>query len=159
LAWVIANVFGQGRHPQNPTLLAFGAEGQPHERSALRVAHNSFVNEAAQPALFVRHWTERLGAGVVAPLCINNLLLGAAAAAEPAWPPGDGNVWRALDELDREHWPRRVALRADAPPLPSVAAAPTADGRSLRPTHEPADPLGLRALAAPHLWRPGAFQS
>jgi hypothetical protein len=156
-AWVIGNVFGQGPRPQNPALLSFGAEGQPHARSALRVAHNSFVNEAGQPALFVRHWTERLDPGAAPPLCVNNLLLGT--AAESAWPAGDGNVWRALEELDRERWPQRVALRAGVAPLPGVAAAPVVDDQALAPAHEPADPLGLRALAAPAQWRPGAFQS
>ncbi len=154
LAWVIGNLLGQGPQPQNATLLAYGAERHPHADSALFAAHNSFVNDAAAPAAFVHHWPERLPAGSELQL-VNNLLLG-----DGTLPGGDadrGNVRRELTGLDRRHG-LADALRALAASLPPVAAAGSARGVELAPTTEIADPLGLRPLAVPAAWRPGAFQ-
>lgn len=157
LAWVIGNVVAQGPRPQNAALLAYGAEGRAHAASALHISHNSFVNDGEAPAAFVRHWPDRLPAGFGLQ-AVNNLFVGRWREGE-APPTGDGNAWRPLDQIDRSHWPPRVLLRADAPPLEAVAAAPDADGTTLVPRHAIAFPLGMRALAPRDHWRPGAFQT
>ena len=154
LAWIIGNVLGQGPQPQNPALLAYGAERHLHADNALFVAHNSFVNDAAGPAAFVRHWPESLPAGTELHL-VNNLLLGDGTL--PGGDTGQGNVRRELADLDR-HRGLAAALRAMAASLPPVAAADSARGVELAPATEIAEPLGLRPRAAPAAWRPGAFQ-
>ncbi|MCA0243067.1 MAG: hypothetical protein LCI02_19665 [Proteobacteria bacterium] len=154
LVWVIGNVLGQGPRPQNTTLLAYGAERDAHADSALFVAHNSFVNDAGLPAVFVRRWPERLPADAGLQLA-NNLLLGEGTCAEAG--VDTGNVSRELAALDRARG-LLAGLRALAPALPAVAAAGCARGVALAPADEIDAPLGVRPLAAPARWRPGAFQ-
>lgn len=155
LAWVLGNVLAQGPRPQNAALIAFGAEANAHPDSALFVAHNSLINESAQPAAFVRHWPERLPAQTRIQM-LNNLLIGARDEST-AQPADDDNPWRPLSDLDRATWPR-VALRSSAASLPVLAAAGMALGVALTPQHQISFPLGKRALAPRELWQPGAFQ-
>ncbi|MBL8331607.1 MAG: hypothetical protein JNM08_00810 [Rubrivivax sp.] len=156
LAWVIGNVIARGPRPQNVALLAYGAEGRAHAACALRISHNSFVNDGDSAATFVRPWPDRLPADSVLQQ-VNNLFVGRWREGD-APPAGDGNRWRPLDQVDRDQWPPRVLLRAEAPPLDAVAAAPEAEGLPLAPRHAIAFPLGMRALAPRDHWRPGAFQ-
>lgn len=153
LAWVLGNVIAQGPRPQNLALLAYGAERPLHADSALYVAHNSFVNEAAQPAAFVRHWPERLPAGT--PVVTRNNLLFGAALPGSGGSRDDGNRAFALGDLDRAALPR-VQPRPGPPP----EVGPAGDGRErpLAPTHQIRFPLGLRPLPARSRWRAGAFQ-
>ena len=153
LAWVLGNVLGQGPRPQNLALLAYGAERQMHADSALFVAHNSFVNEAALPAAFVRHWPERLPAGT--PVVLRNNLLFGAALPGSGGRREDGNRAYALDDLDRAALPR---VQPRSGPPPDVGAAGDGRDRPLAPTHQISFPLGLRPLAARSPWRAGAFQ-
>ena len=155
LAWVLGNVLGQGPNPQNEALIAYHADRQGHTDNALFVAHNSFVNEAAAPAAFVRRWLDRLPAGSTIELR-NNLYLGA--SVDGSWgSSNDGNVLRPLADWDRAATPR-VALHAGARPLPRTAPASVARGVPLMPSHEATFPVGMRALPARDAWRPGAFQ-
>lgn len=155
LARVVGNVLVQGRQPQNPALLAYGAEGRPHENNALRVAHNSFVSLTAEPAAFVRVWPERLPPGTPVHLR-NNLMVGAAVAGTMG-DAVDGNQHRPLDDLDQALLPR-VALHSQALPLHDVAPADPARGRTLTPDAQPRLPWGLQPLPPLDRWRPGAFQ-
>lgn len=156
LAWVLGNVLGQGPRPQNTTLLAYGAERNLHTDNALFVAHNSFVNGAPVPATWVRHWPERLPAGSVLRL-VNNLLLGDD-ADRGSMRADEGNVRLDLARLDRGRG-LVPGLRALAATLPAVAAAGSARGVELSPTHEITEPVGQRSHPAPTAWRPGAFQN
>jgi hypothetical protein len=154
LAWVLGNVIGQGPRQQNPALLAYGADGQPHPDSALYVAHNSFVNGAAWPATFVRHWPERLPPGT--PVVLRNNLLAGPAMPGSGGRREDGNLALRLDDLDPSAGPR--VLPRPGLTWPVVANAGDGRGLSLTPTHEITFPVGLRPLAARDAWRPGAFQ-
>lgn len=156
LAWVIGNLIAQGPSPQNAALLAYGAEGRAHPACALRVSHNSFVNDGEVPAAFVRHWADRLPTDFV-PLCVNNLFVGPWREGEPP-PVGAGNAWRPLAAIDRDRWPPVPALHPTATPA-RVAMAPDIDGASLAPRHAIAFPLGMRPLPPRDHWRPGAFQT
>ena len=147
-------MLGQGPRPQNPALLAFGAERQMHPDSALFVAHNSFVNGAPVPAAFVRHWPERLPPGT--PVVLRNNLLFGPGVAGSGGRRDDGNLALRLDELDLAAWPR-VQPRPGVL-VPMVASAGEGRGMPLSPTHEITFPLGQRPLAARDAWRPGAFQ-
>lgn len=147
VAFVVGNLFGQSRRPQNPALLAFGAEGPAHADSALYAAHNTLINDAADPAWFVRHWPERLPPGSEVKL-VNNLMIGA--AIEGSYGRGeDGNLW-----LPQPH----DANGNDAEPGDGRITAGSARGQSLQPAYEPAVPFGLRPLAPRGAWRAGAFQ-
>ena len=154
LAWVVGNVLGQGPRPQNPALLAYGAERQMHPDSALFVAHNSFVNGAPLPAAFVRHWPERLPPGT--PVVLRNNLLFGPGVPGSGGRREDGNLALRLDELDLAAWPRVHPRPGVA--VPMVASAGEGRGMPLWPTHEITFPLGQRPLAARDAWRPGAFQ-
>lgn len=155
VARVLGNVLVQSTRSQNLALLAYGAEGRPHERNALLVAHNSFVSLAAEPAAFVRVWPERLPPGT--PVHLRNNLMVGNALAGTIGSEADGNQHRPLHHLDLALLPR-VALHADAPALHDVAAADPALGLPLRPDAQPRLPWGLQALPPPDRWRPGAFQ-
>ncbi len=155
LAWVVGNLIEQGRQPQNPSLIAYGAEGRPHAHNALFVAHNSFVNRSGSTATFVRHWPDRLPPDAVLELR-NNLCFGPGQTGSGGT-PALGNQQRPLVDLDGTRWPRSV-LRTAAAALPLVETAPERLGHALHPTHEIEVPLGLRALAPRRQWRPGAFQ-
>jgi hypothetical protein len=164
LAWVVGNQFGQGVQPQNDALIAFGAEAHAHADSALFVAHNSFVNEAAAPATWVRYWPDRLPAAAEVQ-AKNNLMFGAAAPDGAVAGSGEGasallpigNVWRPLADLDRSAGDL-LRLRRDAEPLPDVAPLEPRRGIALSPTHEVVRPYGLRPLPPRDHWRPGALQ-
>lgn len=155
LAWVVGNLIEQGPRPQNPTLIAYGAEGRPHVHNALFVSHNSFVNRAAAAATFVRHWPDRLPAGTVLEWH-NNLCFGAGQAGSGG-AQVQGNQQRALADLDATRWPR-AGVHATAAPTARVDTAPERLGQALHPTHEIELPLGLRALGPRRQWRPGAYQ-
>ncbi|MBL8329923.1 MAG: hypothetical protein JNJ71_13845 [Rubrivivax sp.] len=156
LAWVLGNVLGQGPRPQNTTLLAYGAERNLHADNALFVAHNSFVNGAAAPATWVRHWPERLPAGTELRL-VNNLLLGTGDAG--GLDRGEqGNVRQDLASMDRSRGLLQ-GLRVLAAQLPTVAVAGRGRGIDLSPTDEITEPVGRRSRPAPTTWRPGAFQN
>lgn len=155
VARVVGNVLVQGRQPQNPALLAYGAEARPHAHNALFVSHNSFVNLAAEPAAFVRVWPERLPPETPVHLR-NNLMVGAAVAGTMG-EALDGNQHRPLDDLDPTQLPR-VALHPHAQALPDVAPARPAQGWRLAPDAQPRLPWGLQPLPSPDRWRPGAFQ-
>lgn len=89
-AWVQGNVVAQGPRPQNTTLVAFGAEAQPHAASHLVMTHNHLLNDAEAPAAFVRHWPQRLPADALLHIS-SNLFVGN--AADGSWGrPEDGNV-------------------------------------------------------------------
>lgn len=58
-ALLVGNVIGQSVDTQNPVMLAYGAEGQRWESNRLRLSHNTFFNQTAIPAWFVRVWEQK----------------------------------------------------------------------------------------------------
>jgi len=157
LAYVMGNVFAQSRFTQNLALVSFGAEGQAHADSLLVMAHNTLVNEAAQPGWFARVWHERLPKEAASRF-VNNLMVGAVAEGGSVGSEELGNVLLPLDAL---------ATTPDGRVLPrdrtGLAARTIAAGRVrdvvLTPTAEFHPPAGTQALSPRSAWLPGAHQS
>ena len=160
LAVLIGNVIAQGPHPQNPVLVAYGAEGPAWPASGLYMAHNTLVNDRLGGAWFLRVWRDKLPASTPVHL-VNNLSVGlgvfswglAGGATALA-----GNVATVINPLiGTADLPYRLpsggALRGKGvrPGVP--------DGIDLRPTAEFSWPIGSRPLAEPATWSPGAFQN
>ncbi|MDQ3000602.1 MAG: right-handed parallel beta-helix repeat-containing protein [Fibrobacterota bacterium] len=70
-AYVIGNVFQQGDATDNPTLLAYGAEGLKNPGKELYVINNTFVNDRTNGATFID-----IAGGTTAKVR-NNLIVGA----------------------------------------------------------------------------------
>jgi len=154
-AIVIGNIIGQGRHSQNPVMVAYGAEGRPHTKNRLLMSHNTLISDYAL-AWFLRSWPERLNDEVQI-RAVNNLTVGAgvfgwgsAGDFSGNWPTGSGSLTEpdALGfELKLDSW-----LRGRADP-PGELAGPEAV-----PDAEFTLPIGTRPLAPPATWSPGALQ-
>lgn len=173
-ATVVGNVIAQSVHSSNPAIVSFGAEGAAPgapaaataaggaPRHSLVLIHNTIVNSGWRPAQFVRVHEDRLQSPVQQ-RWVNNLFVGLG-VADVAW--GDlarGNFLlpqAALSTpangeftLTADSW---LAGRGVAP----EAMAGGGDGslRALWPRAEFKPPLGVRPLAAPRQWSPGAHQ-
>lgn len=153
VAWVVGNVFGQAARTQNPALVAFGAESDPHADSLLVMAHNTLVNRAASDqAEFVKVWRDRLPAAAEVILS-NNLVFGPGRFDGSAWAGSIGNLRVDTPPLGGFHARSAFTLVGDgvAPPAP-VRGVP------LAPVEEFRFPVGTRPLRQRSHWRPGAFQ-
>jgi hypothetical protein len=154
-AVLIGNIIGQGRHTQNPVMVAYGAEGRPHAKNRLLMSHNTLISDYTF-AWFLRSWPERLGNDVQI-RAVNNLTVGAglfgwgsAGDFSGNWPTTAGSLAdpAALGfELNLNSW-----LRGRADP-PGELAGPEAV-----PQAEFTLPIGTRPLTPPSAWSPGALQ-
>ncbi|MCU0968015.1 MAG: hypothetical protein MUF03_04190 [Rubrivivax sp.] len=157
LATLVGNVIGQSPMTQNFALVAFGAEGRPWPESRLVMSHNTLINPRLLPALFLRHFGDRLPPGTRV-IAVNNLVVGPGLFAPGSDGEFDGN-WPALESMLRD--PEGLAFGL---PLDSLLRGRGIDpaaafGMDLAPTAEFAFPVGTRALARPARWSPGAFQT
>ena len=155
IAYVIGNVIGQSAGTDNPTLVAYGAEGPRWPENALYLAHNTLINDLHH-GNFVFAWADKLGPATEV-WAINNLLVGYG-NLDPA-PHGrfEGNptVSRAA-LIETGGVPLR--LTTDSPLRGSVRTAGMAGARSLVPQAEFVFPVGSRPLQPPSRVSPGAFQ-
>ena len=156
VAYVVGNIIGQSRGTQNPTMLAFGAEGSDDRPHALHVVNNTFINHALRPAVFVRVFESKLRSAVEQRLANNLFLgLGVADASLADWARGNfiaspsvlHDADLGLFALHRSSW-----LRGRGAPPGS------ARGVDLSPAFEFTPPAGKRAIAPPAAWSPGAYQ-
>lgn len=160
LAFVVGNVLGQAPDTGNPVLLAFGAEGERDRRNprehALHVVHNTFLNFARRPAVFVRVAEDRL-AGPVEQRLANNLFLGLGVPELALGDLAQGNVLAALSTLP-EAATGDYRLRPDSLLRGRGVEPGSARGVDLRPLAAFTPPVGTRAVPAPARWSPGAYQ-
>lgn len=156
LAFVVANIIGQSAATQNPTVVAYGAEGDAWPDSALYLAHNTLLSDRHTGTLFLRAWADRLPPQAEI-RGINNLSVGLGTLTlinggdyrgNVALPPG---ALEDPDTLDFRPLGASLLRRFTAP-------AGSAHGVSLQPEAEFALPIGTRALAPPEAWLPGALQ-
>lgn len=153
LAWVVGNVFGQAARTQNPALVAFGAEADPHVDSLLVMAHNTLVNRAdSDQAEFVKVWRDRLPPSAEVRL-LNNLVAGPGRFDEAAWAGSTGNLRVGTPPAGDTHTRSTYAIVGD-----HRAPAASVRGVSLTPTEEFRFPVGARPLPPRSHWQPGAFQ-
>jgi hypothetical protein len=120
------------------------------------MAHNTLISHGLSPAWALRTWQDRLPPS--APIVVvNNVLAGIGVMSPGTDGHFDGNArtlgrWlRAQTMLDFS-LPADSSLRDKAAPLKGLAPL------DLTPTSEFQLPIGTRALKAPPVWSPGAFQ-
>ena len=85
---LVGNVIGKSATPQNPTLVAYGAEGYSWPSNRLGMVHNTLVAEGWRPALFLRVFNAPPDTPVVTR---NNLMVGMGLATWPLFGDHDGN--------------------------------------------------------------------
>lgn len=152
---LVGNVLGQSRTTENPTVLAYGAEGQVWADNHLRVVHNTFYSEGLRPAWLMRVFEKKFSAPPVV-MTRNNLLAGVGVFSAGVAGEHEGNfsapgtVFGNPDVMDftlaADSW-----LRGRVQPLrPELG--------DLQPAFEQAQPGRITAIQPPQQWAPGAVQ-
>jgi hypothetical protein len=155
-ALLIGNVIGQSAATENPVLVSFGAEGNAWTQSRLRLAHNTFINEAFLPAWFLRVWTRRLPPGTAVE-AVNNLTVGLGLFALAAPGRFSGN-FPALPGMLVGADTLAFALPGASPLRGIGVDAAREFAPDLSPKAEFKLPVGTLPLQALTVWSPGAFQ-
>ena len=157
MARVVGNVIGQSARAQNLALVSFGAEGQPWPQSALVMAFNTLINDAAADAAFLRAWPERLPPTTTAEL-LDNLTIGPGRLASGLPGRAEGNVAATKADLNDPD-ALDFALVPTSRWRGRAAASRPADGTDvITPRAEFVLPAGTRGLAPRADWSPGAVQ-
>ena len=155
LVFVLGNAIGQSAGTDNPSIVAYGAEGQRWPDNALYLAHNTLVNDHFAGD-FLRVWTEKFPAGVEI-WQINNLLVGDGNFFRPAQGRVEANQQaRRADLIEVGGMPLR--LTSQSPLRGSVRPPGSVRGVELLPAAEFAYPVGSRPLRVGSMLSPGAFQ-
>lgn len=155
LAYVIGNTIGQSAGTDNPSIVAYGAEGPRWSDNALYMAHNTLINDA--PAgNFVNVRIDKMG-GDVEVWLLNNLMVGIGDLFKPALGRFDGNRLVAKGDLIESNG---VPLRlTNLSPLRGAIRPPgQARGMELLPDAEFGFPVGSRSMRPGSALAPGAFQ-
>jgi hypothetical protein len=151
-AAVVGNIIQQGAGTSNSVIVSYGIEGYAPGLNALRMAHNTVVNDHPQGGTFLR-----VAPGATAVILRRNLLVGAGKIDVPDGldSVGDQRVdWDYFTQAARlDYRPRKAATRADRP-VAGTAAADDWSGPRFEYTH----PMRLTALAAPAV-HAGAVQT
>jgi hypothetical protein len=157
VATLIGNVIVQSPQTRNLVLVSYGEEGNPWERNALRMVHNTLVNESWMPAWFLR--VARISAAKAEDvLAINNLIVGAGVFSLVNSGEFRGN-WSAtsgmLDDASRQGY----ALLPDSWLRGRASDIQGAGARTLLPSAEFEWPVGTSSISIDRLhWSPGAYQ-
>lgn len=155
LAYVIGNAIGQSAGTDNPTIVAYGAEGRRWPDNALYMAHNTLLNDN-HTGKFLNVFSEKIGPDVEVWL-LNNLMVGTGDLNKPAQGRFDGNRLIARGELIEFGG---VPLRlTNLSPLRGAVRPPgQARGVELMPGAEFRLPVGSRPIHPTSMLAPGAFQ-
>ena len=155
LAYVIGNAIGQSAGTDNPTIVAYGAEGRHWPDNALYMAHNTLINDN-YAGKFLNVFTDKIGADVEVWL-LNNLMVGAGDLNKPAQGRFDGNRLVARGDLiDMGGIPLR--LTSQSPLRGAIRPPGQARGVDLLPDAEFRFPVGTRKMRPNSALAPGAFQ-
>jgi hypothetical protein len=155
LAYVIGNAIGQSAGTDNPSIVAYGAEGRRWPDNALVMAHNTLINDH-HAGRFLNIFSDKFGADVEVWL-LNNLMVGPGDLFKPAQGRFDGNRQVARGELIESGG---VPLRlTNMSPLRGAVRPPgQARGVELMPGAEFVFPVGSRPMRPGSMLAPGAFQ-
>jgi hypothetical protein len=155
LAYVIGNAIGQSAGTDNPSIVAYGAEGRRWSDNALYMSHNTLINDN-HTGRFVNVFVDKVGADVEVWL-LNNLMVGSGDLLKPAQGRFDGNRQVARGELIESGG---IPLRlTNLSPLRGAVRPPgQARGVELMPSAEFRFPVGSRPIHPTSLLAPGAFQ-
>lgn len=154
-AVVVGNVIGQSALTENPTLVAYGAEGPYWPENSLYLAHNTLVSEVLD-GHFLRVWQEKFAGGVRVQ-AVNNLTVGVGAFESGATGRFTGN-YSALFSMLRDPAGGDFRLPDDSPLRGRDRAPGAVGGVDLTPRAEFHAPLGTVPIAPPRRWTPGAYQ-
>lgn len=155
LAYVIGNAIGQSAGTDNPSIVAYGAEGRRWPDNALYMAHNTLINDS-HAGKFLNVFGEKIGADLEVWL-LNNLMVGPGDLYKPAQGRFDGNRLVARGDLIETGG---VPLRlTNMSPLRGAVRPPgQARGDELMPSAEFRFPVGSRPMRPNSMLAPGAFQ-
>lgn len=155
LVYVLGNAIGQSASTDNPTIVAYGAEGPRWPDNALYLAHNTLVNDHFTGD-FQRVWSEKFPAGIEV-WQVNNLLVGDGNFFPPPQGRVEGNQRAARTDLI-EVGDTPLRLTGQSPLRGSVRPPASVRGVELLPAAEFAWPLGSRPRRPGSVLSPGAFQ-
>ena len=155
VAFVIGNAIGQSAGTDNPSVVAYGAEGQRWPDNALYLVHNTLSNDSYN-GNFLQVWQDKLPATTEV-WAINNLTVGYGTFAAPAHGRFEGNHTVGRGELIAVGGvPLRLSSQS---PLRGAVRLPgSVRGIDLAPTAEFVFPAGTRPVPLPNAIAPGAFQ-
>ncbi|MCB1928588.1 MAG: hypothetical protein KDH17_11205 [Rhodocyclaceae bacterium] len=132
---LVGNIVGQSAHTDNPTVIAYGAEGAIWPNNRLHAAHNTMLASGWRPAWFVRSWID--GAEIVTR---NNVTIGLGVFTSLLAGDHRGNLALPPDTFDlatlelRPPFDRMVAAWPPAPPVEGL--------HPLRPLRRFVRPIG-----------------
>ena len=155
LAYVIGNAIGQSTGTDNPSIVAYGAEGSRWPDNALYLAHNTLINDN-HTGKFLNVFSEKIGADVEVWL-LNNLMVGIGDLNKPAQGRFDGNRLVARGDLI-EFGGVPLRLTNMSPLRGAVRPPGQARGVELMPNAEFSFPVGSRPMRPGSMLAPGAFQ-
>lgn len=153
---LVGNVLGQSAATENPTVLAYGAEGSIWPDNTLTLVHNTFYSEGFQPAWFLHVFADKFATPPTV-ITRNNLLAGLGVFSANVAGQHQGNFFAPATvfgdpaimdfTLAANSW-----LRGRVEPL-------VPDSEGLQPGFEHLLPGRVSAIAPPAKWAPGALQS
>lgn len=155
IAYVIGNVIAQSAETDNPSLLAYGAEGPRWLENGLYVAHNTLINDK-HAGNFLAVWAEKFPAGIDV-WAINNLTVGNGNFFRPAQGRFEGNHTALRGELI-EYGGLPLRLTNPSPLRGTVRLPGSVGGVNLLPSAEFTYPVGTRPIRLSNVLSPGAFQ-
>lgn len=156
IAYVVGNVIGQSAKTDNRVLVAYGAEGQAWPDNILYLSNNTLLSDQIG-AWFLRTWPEKFPNGIEVK-AINNLTVGLGVFTQGVKGEFEANFPAILSMLN-------------APELLdfTLSSDSILRGRGINPGQllhselipraEFKLPIGIRLIAAPAQWSPGAFQT
>lgn len=151
VAVILGNVVQQGPKTENPTVIAYGAEGLKHAVNEFYAVHNTVVNDRQGGTFF-----SLAGKPTVAKL-LNNLMVGLGTPYSGTMMDTGGNVaTQSPAFLDRAKYDYR--LTGSSPGIDKTVDPESGGGQSLSPVFQYADPVSRTARMATGKADAGAFE-
>lgn len=148
---IMGNLIQQGPETDNPTLVAYGAEGMKNAPNELYVVNNTFVNERSGGT-----YVSIAGGATVAKLR-NNLFSGSGSLVSGTVTDSGGNVVSASPGfVNKAAYDYR--LTAASPAVNKGAAAGSADGFSLTPLFQYVHPVSRQDRVMSGVMDAGAYE-
>ena len=153
---LVGNVLGQNANAENPTIVAYGAEGYAWPYNSLKMVHNTLVSDGLRPALFLRVFDALLDRPPEM-LTRNNLLVGIGIFVANVRGHHQGNYFVPSFVLGNAAL-MDFSLGANSA-LRGLAVPASAEQQRLQPQFELLIPGQLSPIPSLPAWVPGAVQS
>jgi hypothetical protein len=153
---LVGNVLGQSSHAENPTMVAYGAEGRSWPINKLTMVHNTLYSEGFQPAWFLHVFSEKFPTPPEV-MTRNNLMAGLGSFTFNVPGTHQGNffappyIFGDTDIMD-------FTLTADSWLRGRVESIEIGE-KNLPPVFEHLLPGRVSAIQTPSRWAPGAVQA